>query len=95
MDIEQQRLYKLAGDSITESVNLGIKLFCLEQSKQQLNSDFDECYQRLRFLNFQYFNKLMNQLKEEDRIRNERNNNSGKHTGGNLNKDVINAITKP
>lgn len=30
MDFEQEKLYKQAGDAITESVNMKIKLFCLE-----------------------------------------------------------------
>lgn len=51
--------YELAGNAISQFVKMRVKLFCLEAAQGQTNIEFDECHQRLSFLNFKYFNDIM------------------------------------
>lgn len=59
MSTNPEIYHELAGNAISEMVNLKIKQFCFESAHEQTNLEFDECYQRLRFLNFQIFSRIM------------------------------------
>lgn len=58
-DPETMELYNMAGMAISEHVNLKVKQYCFEAAREQTNIEFDECYQRLRYLNFKYFNQAV------------------------------------
>ena len=47
-------------------MNLKVKLFCLESAGQKTNMEFDECYYRLQYLNFTYFDDIMKKKMKED-----------------------------
>lgn len=61
----------LSGQALNEYVSMKIKHFCFEQAGHDINEQFDECFKRTSFLNFSYFNQLLNQNNQAPRTPNE------------------------
>ena len=57
--------YQMAGDAMVQFTNLKIKFHCLQENNNTVDVRFQECCERLAFLNFKYFNDIMINIKKK------------------------------